>query len=60
VPSDEDFLPSEFSGWPKEFRLRTQPAKIIRNYKCLCPLRREQQRVKHLPVASRIKHLSLA
>jgi hypothetical protein len=60
VLSDEDFLLSEFSDWPNEIRLRTEPVKIIRNYKCLCPLRREQQRVIHLPVASRIKCLSLA
>jgi hypothetical protein len=60
VLSDEDFLPSEFSDWPKEIIPRTQPVKIIRNCKYLCRLRREQQRVIHLLVASRIKHLSLA
>jgi len=60
VLSDEDFLPSELSDWPKEIRPRTQPVKIIRNYKFLCPMRREQQRVIHLPVSSRIKHLSFA
>jgi hypothetical protein len=56
VLSDEDFLPSEFSDWPKETGMRNQPAKTIRNYKCLCPPRKEQQRVIYLPVASRINH----
>jgi hypothetical protein len=60
VLSDEDFLPSEFSDWPNKIRWRTQPEKIIRNYIRLCPLRREQQRVIRLPVASRINHLSFA
>lgn len=54
VFSDVDLLPSEVSNQPQGTRIRNQPAKLIRNSKFLCPLRRTQQTAIHMPIAPRI------
>ena len=46
--SDEVFLPSQVSNWSQGNWNEDLTGKLIRNYICLCPSRRKQQRAIHL------------